>query len=107
MSIHNAQSHTSRPLDCFALLNFQRNEKSSCSPFVALNSVHHLLVWTAECSSSRVAAASLRCNSLATASCCTLTNPKNTALVLLIGSNTPLARAGRPALFAEIELKGH
>lgn len=58
----------------------EKNYKSSCSPFVALNTGHHLLGWTAEYNSSRVAAATLRHNSLATASCCTLTHSKNTTL---------------------------
>lgn len=58
----------------------EKNDKSSCSPFVALNTGHHLLGWTGEYNSSRVAAATLRCNSLATASCHTLTQSKNTTL---------------------------
>lgn len=75
----------------------EENYKSSSSPFVTLNTGHHLLGWTTECNSSRVAAASLRCNSLATASCCTLTHSKNTTLVLLMGSYTVLVMADRPA----------
>lgn len=58
----------------------EKNYKSSCSPFVALNTGHHLLGWTTEYNSSRVAAATLRRNSLATASCRTLTHSKNTTL---------------------------
>lgn len=56
----------------------ERNDKSACSPFVALNTGHHLLGWTAEYNSSGVASAALRSNSLATASLCTLTWSKNT-----------------------------
>ena len=58
----------------------EKHYKSSCSPFVALNTGHHLLGWTAAYNSSRVAAATLRHNSLATASCRTLTQSKNTIL---------------------------
>lgn len=82
----------------------EKNDKFSSSPFVALNTGHHLLGWITERNSSRAAAASLRRNSLATASCRTLTHSKNTTPVLLRSSYTLLGVADRLAHGADLML---